>query len=277
MAYVVCVTWTAKKGSENVVDSALRQLEQFSRAEAGCQAYVVHRDRLDSRVFHLFEAYDNKEAFQEHTGSDHFRRLAKETAIPVVDQASGALRAVSQPERDWSQALYERVCDSYHKIDDLRMKLLGLLPLATGAAVLLGLGQLDGPGISQQAIGTIGIFGFVITLGLLALELHGIMKCHHYIATAQRIERMLGDEGQFLYRPSTTHRFINEPFAAALIYPSSLAFWMFLSVTAFFSPVAATISTVATFVMFLVLILLSASWVARNYERIRLRKLYHMS
>jgi hypothetical protein len=32
---------------------------------------------------------------------------------------------------------YEEICTSYHAIDDIRMKLLGLLPIATGAGVFL--------------------------------------------------------------------------------------------------------------------------------------------
>lgn len=35
------------------------------------------------------------------------------------------------------KALYDHVCESYHGIDDLRMKLLGLLPVATGTGVFL--------------------------------------------------------------------------------------------------------------------------------------------
>jgi len=35
------------------------------------------------------------------------------------------------------QAAYAQVCTSYHAVDDIRMKLLGLLPIATGTGVFL--------------------------------------------------------------------------------------------------------------------------------------------
>ena len=38
------------------------------------------------------------------------------------------------------QAVYDRTCESYHAVDDFRMKLLGPLPIATGSGVFLLLG-----------------------------------------------------------------------------------------------------------------------------------------
>jgi hypothetical protein len=60
------------------------------------------------------------------------------------------------------------VCESYHAVDDFRMKLLGLLPVATGTGVFLRLSGkaelIDGdlasrPKDLSQALGAIGIFG----------------------------------------------------------------------------------------------------------------------
>ena len=33
--------------------------------------------------------------------------------------------------------VYDQVCQSYHAVDDLRMELLGLLPVATGPSVFV--------------------------------------------------------------------------------------------------------------------------------------------
>lgn len=41
------------------------------------------------------------------------------------------------PERDSLLAAYEEICRSYHAIDEFRMKLLGLLPFTSLAAILL--------------------------------------------------------------------------------------------------------------------------------------------
>src|SRR5438132_1592878 len=92
---------------------------------------------------------------------------------------------IKAPKEDL-RACYQQVCDSYRAIDDLRMKLLGLLPLATGGVFLLA-----NKDTVQQFLGAMGAFGFVITIGLFAYELHGIKKCGNLISTGRNIESNL--------------------------------------------------------------------------------------
>lgn len=149
------------------------------------------------------------------------------------------------------QLLYGRVCDSYHAVDDFRMKLLGLLPVATGTAVFLLLsgdtvvGD-DASGRAAVALLAIGGFGFLFTSGLLAYELFGIKKCHYLIAAGTELERDLQMSGQFRSRPRELAGFINEPFASAIIYPASLAAWVFLAL-ALISEIAAGAAAGAVF------------------------------
>jgi hypothetical protein len=150
--------------------------------------------------------------------------------------------------------LYERVCESYHAVDDFRMKLLGLLPVATGTAVflllsgkadLLGSGDHASTG-TATALFAIGAFGLLFTIGLFAYELFGVKKCHYLIAASARLERTFaaeavnGSRGQFLSRPRELAGFINEPFASAIIYPASMAAWVFLGLAAISETAAAT-------------------------------------
>jgi len=141
-----------------------------------------------------------------------------------------------EAETDHREAAYARVCESYHAVDDFRMKLLGLLPVATGTGVFLLLNSnADLVGSAKQQhtlehfLTAIGIFGFVFTLGLFAYELFGIKKCHYLIQTGERLEISLDLRGQFRSRPPNLMGFINEPFASALIYPASMAAWVFLA------------------------------------------------
>lgn len=132
------------------------------------------------------------------------------------------------------QELYGRVCESYHAVDDFRMKLLGLLPVATGTGVFLLLsGKADlidnSDGGLSQALGAIGIFGFLFTFGLYTYELFGIKRCHYLIETGKRLEASLGIRGQFRSRPRYVAGFLNEPFASSIIYPASMAAWLFLA------------------------------------------------
>jgi hypothetical protein len=136
--------------------------------------------------------------------------------------------------------IYQHVCESYHNVDDFRMKLLGLLPVATGAGVFLLLSGkaelLDNASenanaqesLIQQALGAIGIFGFLFTLGLFAYELFGIKKCHYLIRAGTKLEDELHIRGQFRNRPAAVARFVAEPFASSIIYPASMAAWLFL-------------------------------------------------
>lgn len=84
------------------------------------------------------------------------------------------------------------------------------------------------------------IFGFMVTLGLLIFEVHGIRRCTHIIALGKFLESEMKVEGQFSNRCSGLRkvgndkadfaRLINEPLAASFIYPAVLGGWIYLSV-----------------------------------------------
>src|SRR5918911_3750533 len=69
---------------------------------------------------------------------------------------------------------YQELCKSYQSIVDFRAKLLGFLPLASGASfyALLGGGKDPVPYYAWVA----GLFGFLITLGLFFYELRGLQR-----------------------------------------------------------------------------------------------------
>jgi hypothetical protein len=125
------------------------------------------------------------------------------------------------------RAVYQEICLSYRAIDDFRAKLLGLLPVVSGAGIGLLLGKdLDAP---KPLWLPIGLFGFVVTLGLFAYELYGMKKCGSLIDAGRRAEADMNVPGQFTNRPHSIAGLINEPFAAALVYPAVLAGWAFLA------------------------------------------------
>jgi quinol monooxygenase YgiN len=85
MGYVVLATWTAKQGAEDVVRQALTELATSSRQEPGCRCYQPYQDPAEPRVFHIFELYDDQDAYKAHAESEHFQRLGLGTAIPVLE------------------------------------------------------------------------------------------------------------------------------------------------------------------------------------------------
>lgn len=119
--------------------------------------------------------------------------------------------------------IYEQLSQSYRAIDDFRMKLLGLLPLTTSGIFLLA------DKTKMEAALPIAIFGLVITAGFFAYELHGIRKCNRLIHAGQHLEfDHFNAVGQFRSRAHDFEGF-SEPFAASIIYPASLAAWVFLA------------------------------------------------
>jgi hypothetical protein len=136
------------------------------------------------------------------------------------------------PDEEDRRMVYQQLCTSYHAIDDFRTKLLGFLPLATGTGIFLVLNDMSAARMAELKVefGVVGLFGFLITLGLFAFELYGIKKCHALIVAGKDIEHMLGVDGHFARRPREFARVVNEPFASGIIYPAVLAAWTYIGV-----------------------------------------------
>jgi hypothetical protein len=140
---------------------------------------------------------------------------------------------MTDTSRDNQLKVYDQLCESYRAIDDFRAKLLGFVPLVTGAGISVLLdkvqtaGQLDSA--AKAVLAAVGVFGALVTLGLFSYELYAIKKCGALIKTGARIEDLLGIDGQFTRRPHNVASVINEPFAAGIIYPTVLAAWTFFA------------------------------------------------
>ena len=142
-------------------------------------------------------------------------------------------------------ATYEEICKSYHAIDDFRMKLLGLLPFTSMAAILL-LNQdallsstLAG---GRELFGFAAVFAAAFTLTLFVYEVRGILRCDGLIQRGQEIERKLGVRGQFWQcqeeaksfseqrpRLSKIARHFNTTVASCLVYSFVFSAWVFLA------------------------------------------------
>jgi hypothetical protein len=133
-------------------------------------------------------------------------------------------------QADNLRTTYAELCNSYRAIDDFRTKLLGFLPLATIAGIFVLVTDQEKMKVAQPYFWPLGVFGFVITLGLFFFELYGIKKCTHLIRAGKELEKELDvDGGQFRKRPQGVAGLINEPLASGVIYPAVLAAWTFLA------------------------------------------------
>jgi hypothetical protein len=124
---------------------------------------------------------------------------------------------------------YQELCKSYQSIIDFRAKLLGFLPLASGASLFAVLGNGTNPVPYYAWVA--GLFGFAITLGLFFYELRGLQRSAALERTGQELEVELGlSNGQFGAQPAAPlHGFVDARGAAWVIYPSVLAAWGYLA------------------------------------------------
>jgi hypothetical protein len=142
---------------------------------------------------------------------------------------------------------YQEVCKSYQAIVDFRVKLLGFLPLASGAGAYAVLSKDPVPAWAWVA----GLFGFAITLGLFLYELRGLQRAAALEQAGREIETQLGlQNGQFREQPEAYLRgFVDPRGAAWLIYPTVQASWLYVlawhTLGWFWSGVAAVIGAIA--------------------------------
>ncbi len=134
------------------------------------------------------------------------------------------------PKNEDLRMAYQQVCSSHNAIADFRAKLLGFLPLASGAGIFLLLNDnVTKIGFAKQYLSPIGIFGFVVTFGLFLYELRGIQQCNRLIEVGKNIEDLLDIDGQFKHRIDPILPLISHTRAAQVIYPAVLAAWIFLA------------------------------------------------
>jgi hypothetical protein len=121
-------------------------------------------------------------------------------------------------------AICTEVGNNYRAIDDLRLKLLGLLPLATGTGILLLLrGGTSAAAVTVPA----GVFGCLTTVALGIFELHGVEKCGHYIHRGQHLETIAQQPGSFTstlrWRPVLAWTHLAQPEKAVAALEQGLA------------------------------------------------------
>jgi hypothetical protein len=145
-------------------------------------------------------------------------------------------------ENDAVRVAYSELCASYRAIDDFRAKLLGFLPLATGTGIfiLVNADFLKATSSGTQAVSLqpVGLFGAVVTFGLLLYELYGIRKCARLIKAGRQLEFKLNVyPGQFTSRPKSI---VSETLAACVLYSAVLTAWAYLVLVPVSAPAGAS-------------------------------------
>ena len=144
------------------------------------------------------------------------------------ERSGGTSEVLDQEQLANARLAYSELCKSYQSIVDFRAKLLGFLPLASGAGAYAVLSKEPSPPWEWVA----GVFGFMITLGLFLYELRGLQRAAALERAGRELEVQLGiRSGQFTDQPEPYLRgFVDPRGAAWVIYATVEASWIYLIV-----------------------------------------------
>ena len=134
---------------------------------------------------------------------------------------------------DPKTTLYQAICTSYSAVNDWRAKLLGFLPLASGAGIFFLLNtapsKVGTPGVAPTYFLPIGTVGAVISPGLFIFDIRALNLRGGLIKAGRALEREMGCVGQFRQRPHSYLHAINDHWGSIFIYLAVIAGWLFLA------------------------------------------------
>ena len=91
-------TFRIGAGALEAARPAMDAMITASQAEAGCLAYAYAPDLNDETLVHVFERWDNREAFDRHVASDHLAVWRAQFAELGITDRHLALFEVSEGE-----------------------------------------------------------------------------------------------------------------------------------------------------------------------------------
>jgi hypothetical protein len=168
------------------------------------------------------------------------------------------------PDPEYVTASYAAICKSHQALDDFRMKLLGLLPIAS----VVGLLTLEKSGIASagsvthnEIVAYVGLFAAMFTLALFVYEMRNILICHDLIVSGQSLEAVMNVPGQFSVcgerrqlpcyvgqRKRRIAQALNAKLAASGIYSLVFSAWLFVALRYGFAIEARTCAVCAVVV-----------------------------
>jgi quinol monooxygenase YgiN len=73
--FVITAQFQAKAGKEEELEQTLKGIFPFVQKEAGSNAYILHRVTNTPGKLFFYEQYKDKEAFDYHSSTPHFKEL----------------------------------------------------------------------------------------------------------------------------------------------------------------------------------------------------------
>ncbi|HLQ78311.1 MAG TPA: hypothetical protein VK210_13210 [Terriglobia bacterium] len=123
--------------------------------------------------------------------------------------------------------IYSEVRAGIRETDNISFKLLGLVPLVSGTAIIALV--LQNQGLSAPLVTVLSLFAGGITLGLFRWELRNIQTCSWLIKYADALEKqaLAAQSPQDIYRPRPEPpQGIGKTEAEKLIYTATILAWL---------------------------------------------------
>ncbi|MBC8003204.1 MAG: hypothetical protein H7X97_11520 [Opitutaceae bacterium] len=108
----------------------------------------------------------------------------KKTSCPPM-KIEAPTEENNSPPRTSAEKRYEEICTNIRATDEISFKLLGLVPLLSGAAIV----TVSKNDVSQGLLWLVSIFGALITFGIFRWELRNIQTCKWLFSCAAEMER----------------------------------------------------------------------------------------
>ncbi len=100
---MIVAYFTVKLEVLEQVKDLSRKMQEHSRREPGCRAYVAHQSLEDPLRWCFYEAYDDEAAIEAHRASPHFAEYV----------VNGLLKMIDNPTREYFVPLqWERFADT---------------------------------------------------------------------------------------------------------------------------------------------------------------------
>jgi hypothetical protein len=199
------------------------------------RARSVFYDEYATKGFYVYH-WDEAGA---HDESSRYTRSSRNTVI-----TGGLMTEDQRPDTNDStdaryetlKLEYEQICSSHQAITDFRGKLLGLLPLATGAGIFLLLDKsIAAKNQTQVAVflAAAGVFGAAVTVGLYCYEHRGMAECHLLRSRGAQLEHALHHRDDCSRFQSNPSGFVGPLGAGPIVYFAVIGGWIFVALYGF--------------------------------------------
>lgn len=187
---------------------------------------------------------------------------------------------MNQQRRDALLREYTEVSNLFKTLTDIRFRLLGILPIASGVTAALGTRSQNGE-IGVPIV--LALLGFASAVGVVTYNARNDQLYNELVGRAAAIERSLGlPDGTFSNRPRAWLRYrvgpwtwrIDHGHGIATIYAATIAFWLYLSIdAAVHLIVPPDKSTTIPALAATILVMAGVWWLLRRQRRVRDREL----